>query len=80
MITASLLLQEPTPGNYSAGIIFDYEGGNKTAAATFDINVIEFVEGLFTDNIYTGSYLIDGSSWIIPVVSIMTIMAAAKLH
>ena len=34
-----------SPGDYSASIVYTYEGGAKTAAVSFNIKVIDFVPG-----------------------------------
>jgi hypothetical protein len=50
------------PGDYQGSILFSYEGGAKTAAITFNIKVISFVQGTFTDVIDAATYTIDGSN------------------
>jgi hypothetical protein len=50
------------PGDYQGNILFSYEGGAKTAAITFNIKVINFVQGTFTDVIDAATYTIDGAN------------------
>ena len=49
------------PGDYTANIVFTYEGGSKSSAVSLKIKIIEYVEGKYSADIGLNGVLIDGT-------------------